>query len=233
MSLTTRKKRKRVQNEDVVSVPVDDHSVPVDFTSISRRIDQELSQRMQQDDDNTEQPCVINMSSVIESMPFGKMLSSIKSDDECTDIPIVSKAYETQYMRECYNSRERQCSMLEQCECMMIDKDNPFVGVVFDIPGVSTKQNSLCVLCLRRMTQMLFYRTIVSGCSTNKIIQKYGNICNQENEYHPSAMLICPPNGPVHCMPPPIVAHQRHKYSVEILHGVKYIKQHKVHMEDF
>jgi hypothetical protein len=46
-------------------------------------------------------------------------------------------------------------------------------------------------------------------------------------------MLICPPNGPVHCMPMPIVAHQRNRYSVVTQHGIRYIKQHNVYMEDF
>ena len=34
-------------------------------------------------------------------------------------------------------------------------------------------------------------------------------------------------------MPLPIVAHQRNRYSVTTHHGIRYIKQHHVYMEDF
>jgi hypothetical protein len=34
-------------------------------------------------------------------------------------------------------------------------------------------------------------------------------------------------------MPMPIVAHQRNRYSVVTHHGIRYIKQHRVYMEDF
>jgi hypothetical protein len=60
------------------------------------------------------------------------------------------------------------------------------------------------------------------------VIQKYDNICNESGEYHPSAILICPPNGPVHSLPMTIVAHQRNRYSVVSHHGVRYMKQHRV-----
>ena len=65
------------------------------------------------------------------------------------------------------------------------------------------------------------------------LIQKYGNIPGQPNEYHPSAMLLCPKSGPIHCMPLPIVAHQRNKLSVETVGGVPYVRQHGVYTEDF
>ena len=91
----------------------------------------------------------------------------------------------------------------------------------------------MCLLCLRKSTHVLFYNILKQGHSTQTVIQKYGNICNEPGEYHPSAMLICPPNGPVHSLPMPIVAHQRNRYSVVHHHGIKYMKQHRVYMEDF
>lgn len=65
------------------------------------------------------------------------------------------------------------------------------------------------------------------------IIQRYGNICNHENEYAREVCLICPPNGPVECMPLPSVSHQRNKYSVVQKNGIKYILQHYMGMQDF
>lgn len=35
-----------------------------------------------------------------------------------------------------------------------------------------------------------------------------------EGEYAREVMLICPPNGPVECMPFPSASHQRNKYTV-------------------
>ena len=91
----------------------------------------------------------------------------------------------------------------------------------------------MCVLCLRKITTLLFYRTIQKGVSVKTQIQCHGNIYNQAGEYYPSVMLICPPNGPVSSMPLPIVAHQRNRYTVVRVHGVCYLQQRRVGMQDF
>ena len=91
----------------------------------------------------------------------------------------------------------------------------------------------MCVLCLRKTTQLLYYKTINNGHNVNAVIQKYGNICNQADEYHPSVMLKCPLNGPVHTMPVPIVSYQRNRYKVEVISGIKHIRQFRVRMSDF
>jgi hypothetical protein len=46
-------------------------------------------------------------------------------------------------------------------------------------------------------------------------------------------MLVCPPNGHVHCMLLPIVAHQRNSYSVYSRDGVRWLRQHSVYATDF
>ena len=46
-------------------------------------------------------------------------------------------------------------------------------------------------------------------------------------------MLVCPPHAPLHCMPRPIMSHQRNKYKVRIAHGVKWLDQIRVRHEDF
>ena len=94
-------------------------------------------------------------------------------------------------------------------------------------------ENNVCVVCLRKITQLLFYHVIQCGLRVDNLIQKYGNICNQKGEYHPSAMLICPPASAAGCMPLPIVAHQRNRYKVEQVYGVKWLRQERVFMEDF
>jgi hypothetical protein len=72
-----------------------------------------------------------------------------------------------------------------------------------------------------------------AGSPFRGVIQRYGNICNQEGEYAREVMLICPPNGPVECMPFPSVSHQRNKYAVYTKAGIKYIKQNCVGWQDF
>ena len=150
---------------------------------------------------------------LMDSIPFYELLSSIQPVWNEKMIPLVTWVYEEKFMRQCIGTAEKQCVMGNQCECMMIDPDNAFVGVEFCVTNESLSRNGMCVLCLRKITTLLFSHTIQKGVSVDTPIQRYRNICNQEGEYHPSAMLICPPNGPVACMPLPIVAHQRNRYT--------------------
>jgi hypothetical protein len=168
---------------------------------------------------------------LISKISVFRMLQNLPASD-ASQIPIVTRAYEESYMRECKTDTEKPCIFQGQCECMKIDPQQPFVGVQFPLPIVD-KSNGMCLLCMRKTTHILFYNIIREGNRVNCTIQKYGNICNVPGEYHSSAMLICPPNGPVHAMPLPIVAHQRNRYSVIEHFGVKYIKQSGVYMEDF
>lgn len=175
----------------------------------------------------------LNESMLFEAVPFARSLSSIREKASITDVPLVSRAYEERYMRECMCETEKPCVMGQQCECMLIDPKQKFVGVQFTLPGDTEKTTGMCVLCLRKTTQLLFYYVVDSGNHIDQLIQRHGNMCGQGGEYHISAMLVCPPNGPVQCMPLPIVAHQRNRYSVEMISGIRYVKQHNVHFEDF
>lgn len=174
-----------------------------------------------------------DISSILDTIPFVKMLADVSTDGDGPEVPLVSRVYEEKFMRQCISASEKPCIMQSQCECMLIDNRQRFVGVAFTVPSQKIVNNGMCVLCLRKTTQMLFYKTIHCGNTVNAVIQKYGNICNEPNEYHVSAMLVCPPNGPVNSMPLPIVAHQRNKYSVVEKAGILWIKQHNVAYEDF
>jgi hypothetical protein len=169
---------------------------------------------------------------LLSKMSIAKMLQSTAQPTE-RSIPIVTRKYEESFMRECKNDAEKPCVFQAQCECMKIDPMQAFVGVQFSLPDIGTQEHGMCVLCMRKSTHIMFYNLLHEGYNVKTVIQKYGNICNQAGEYHPSAMLICPPNGPVHCMPLPIVAHQRNRYSVITHHGIRYIQQRNVYMEDF
>lgn len=148
-------------------------------------------------------------------------------------VPVVSRAYEESFMRECMAEDEKPCSMGQYCECNFIDEQHGFVGVAFVMPEIDSEARGLCILCLRKLTQMLFYRVQKSGFRSSHLIQTYGNICDQPGEYHSSAMLIMPPHGPVHCMPLPVVAHQRNKYYVVHEGGIRRLRQRNVYVEDF
>ena len=72
-------------------------------------------------------------------------------------------------MREPMHSSERECANGKQCECMFIDRTQPFIGVEFLLPGEAVPRTPhLCVLCCRATTQQLYYdvmfdRTEFSG----------------------------------------------------------------------
>lgn len=177
----------------------------------------------------------LKLEKLIEALPFAKLLHNVQKSDEDDVLPIVTRAYEEQYMRETLGPHERACIMDKECECMYIDDKEPFVGVQFLLPTLSNLSidNSMCVLCLRKITQLLYYKTVHLGIQTDCRIQKYGNICNVPDEYHSSVMLLCPPGVNSECMPYPIVAHQRNRYSVQKVGGVRYLKQHRVYFSDF
>lgn len=185
------------------------------------------------DDGENDQFQVYDMTTLLQKIPFVNMLSDVSSDGIQNQLPVVSRVYEEQYMRECINDKEEKCIMSKNCECMLIDRTQPFVGVRFPLPGLNADSNNMCILCLRKTTQMLFYQAVHCGSKINGVIQKYGNICSEPGEYDKSVMLICPPNGPISCLPLPVVSHQRNRYKVVKQNDIFWILQQNVKYEDF
>jgi hypothetical protein len=193
-------------------------------------------------------PEELQLDHVLSSVPYRDMLESLFgtiTSGPPPNLPIITKAYEEAYMREA-GPGERQCAMGSKCECMYIDYNAPFIAVQFDLPNElptelssdsaeqQTKQEpKLCVLCSRKTTQKLFYDACYSGKRVLGLIQRYGNLCNQPDEYARECMLICPPSAPWHCLPLPIMSHQRNRYRVQIVAGVKHLQQLRVSHEDF
>jgi hypothetical protein len=189
-------------------------------------------------------PEELQLDHVLSSVPYRDMLESLfgSVSGQPSTLPIVTKAYEEAYMREAQTG-ERQCAMGPKCECMFIDLNAPFVAVQFDLPNELTPEGAdklepkpepkLCVLCSRKTTQKLFYDACYSGKRLQGVIQRYGNLCNQPGEYARECMLICPPNAPWHCLPLPIMSHQRNRYRVQNVAGVKHLQQLRVSHEDF
>jgi hypothetical protein len=182
--------------------------------------------------DRFESTVCLQLDDILARSPFEQQIRDTTVHTEAPAVVEITRAYEEQYLRESLPG-EDACAMGPDCECMHIDRAQPFIGVRFVIPDVRADDNNMCLLCLRKATSILFYRIVLQGIQSSAIIQRYGNICGRDGEYHPSAMLICPPAGPVHCMPLPVVAHQRNRYSVIDQHGVKYLRQHGVGMQDF
>lgn len=172
---------------------------------------------------------------IINETPFIHMLSSMAKPHTNIHIPLISRKYEEKFMRACVNMQERPCSMNTKCECMFIDVENAFVGTRFLIPNICGEQvhlNTMCILCLRKHTLLLFYKTMHAGYDPGVVIQRYGNICNEPGEYSQSAMIFANPNGPVQCMPLPIVAHQRNRYTVVRVGGIPHLRQLGVDMQN-
>ena len=181
-------------------------------------------------------PEELQLDHVLSSVPYRDMLQSLFGtvSGAPPNLPIITKAYEESFMREA-GPGERPCAMGAKCECMFIDHEAPFVGVQFDLPNEVNEKNDpkLCVLCCRKTTQKLFYDACYCGKRVKAVIQRYGNLCNQPGEYARDCMLICPPSAPWHCLPLPIMSHQRNRYRVQVVAGVKHLQQLRVAYEDF
>ena len=182
-------------------------------------------------------PEELQLDHVLSGVPYQSMLESLFGGltQAETDVPLVTKAYEESYMRE-PGQGEPTCAMGELCECRFIDKNSPFVGVQFQLPSANDASPKLCVLCYRKTTQRLFYDMCYQGKRVNGVIQHYGNLCNQPGEYARSCMLICPASEgqqQFQAMPRPIMSHQRNRYRVVVVAGMKHLQQLRVAHEDF
>ena len=171
----------------------------------------------------------------LDSIPLHLMLKKNQTENQkaLQHVPIVSRSKEEEYMRECYKPEDKPCIMQENCECNFIDLQAPFVGVAFVSHEINMLHTGMCILCLRKSTQMLFYRVVAGGLQSNNLMQVYGNMCGVPGEYHESVMLTVPPHGPVQCLPLPIVAHQRNRYKVIVIDHKKHLTQINVKYEDF
>ena len=177
----------------------------------------------------------ITLEITLDTLPMDIMLkknSSISAVNLRT-IPIITKAQEEKYMRECIYPEDKPCCMQEACECNFIDHGQPFIGVAFVEPQINMVYTGMCILCIRKTMQLMYYRIVAGGLQAHNPLQIYGNLCEIPDEYHESVMLKIPPDGPVHCMPYPIVAHQRNRYSVSVQNGKKILRQINVAFEDF
>ena len=181
------------------------------------------------------QETYLDTESLLSKLPYKKMLSdmfggNLRGNLQTSIIPYVTRAYEEAFMHEPTNSSERECARGKQCECMFIDRLQPFVGVEFLLPGEQAPPTPhLCVLCCRSVTQQLYYDVIFDKCEFPGTIQRFGNIHSEPGEYSLDAMLIASPTAPVHIMPLPIVSHQRNRYTVYVSSGIKRLKQSRVH----
>jgi len=122
------------------------------------------------------------------------------------DIMPIAKKYEDSYLRQPMASGERGCIRGSQCECMLIDPTQPFVGVEFLLPWEkpNADRSGLCLPCLRAATQLLFFEILQSKERVEGVIQRFYNKHSEEGEYAIENMLVCPPNGPVHNLPMPV-----------------------------
>lgn len=188
--------------------------------------------------DDTEVSQRVDTEGLLSRLPYKKMLNdmfggNIRGSMRAADIPYVTRAYEEAFMREPMHANERPCANgKEGCECMFIDRQNPFVGVEFLLPGEAPMRTPhLCVLCCRSTTQQLYYDIMFDKMEFSGCIQRYGNIHGEPGEYSKDAMLIAVHTAPMHIMPLPIVSHQRNRYSVVVVGGIKHLKQSRVHFQ--
>ena len=118
-----------------------------------------------------------------------------------------------------------------QCECNFIDPSQPFLGVTFRLPWEKDSGPGLCLPCARASTLELLVECVCGSAPFDGLIQRFGNVHSEPGEYRPGAMLFCPPNGPLHSMPLPIVRHQRNNYRVVKRDGFFFLEQLNVHFQ--
>ena len=187
------------------------------------------------DDDGNNMDIVVE--NLLSRLPYKKMLSdmfggTLRGNLQNSHIPYVTRAYEESYMREVQNVGERACARGQQCECMFIDRQQPFVAVEFLLPSEERPDTPhLCVLCCRAITQQLYYDVMFDKADFPGVIQRFGNIHSEPGEYALDAMLIAAPSAPVHVMPLPIVSHQRNRYVVFVQGGIKRLRQSRVYFQ--
>lgn len=94
------------------------------------------------------------------------------------------------YMREPMCG-EQPCVMGNECECMFIDPNNPFIAVEFKVPNDEEVENTpqMCVICSRAATQQLFYDIVFDHVTFNGVIQRFGNLHSIPNEYNKVCVL--------------------------------------------
>jgi hypothetical protein len=177
----------------------------------------------------------LNLDHILARVPYKAMLENlfgnVDGERQIPDVPILGRAYEESFMRQAQPG-EQGCAMGEQCECMSIDKNAPFVGVELRLQG-DPETPQLCVLCSRAATQKCYYDMCFLGKPIKGVIQRYGGIFNQAGEYAQEVMIIPPRTMGLANMPVACVSHQRNRYSVVIHGGSKHLKQHSVGFEDF
>jgi hypothetical protein len=119
----------------------------------------------------------IKLEHILSKIPYKTMLENLfqhttgEMEEPVKDVPILSKAFEESFMRQPYPG-ERPCVMGELCECMQIDKTNPFIGVELRLQSDS-EDPQMCVLCSRLTTQKCFYDMCFLGKPIAGIIQRY------------------------------------------------------------
>ena len=113
-------------------------------------------------------PVELQLDHVLSSVPYQAMLESLFGgvSQPAHEVPLVTKTYEESFMREPV-AGELPCALGDLCECRFIDKNAPFIGVQFELPGTRQDQRdgsaNMCVLCYRKTTQKLFYDACYSG----------------------------------------------------------------------
>ena len=212
-----------------------DESALLSISEIEKMLEHYENQVANRNVDSSATSVWIALNVVLDNCSFEKTL--LQHDLSCSNedkvVPVVTRAYEESFMRECIHAHDKPCSLGQYCECNFIDEEHNFVGVAFVMPELRSEETNMCILCLRKLTQMLFYRVANGYTGSDKLLQTYGNLCDVPGEYHSSAMLVMPTHASVHCMPLPVVAHQRNKYYVIFQNGYRHLRQRNVYFEDF
>jgi hypothetical protein len=204
-----------------------DHAEPVSLRELARSISQSILSTASARLD----PTSLNLSTILSGVAYREILENLFGDGDgvSAEIPVVSKAYEEAYLRECIGPNERPCVMGADCEGHNISKTHRFACTELLLPGEGRAEPQMCVLCCRKHTQKLYYDVLYNPPAMHTgAIQRYGVVVGVPGEYAAGSALIMPATGPVHAMPFPSVAYCRADYTVVVRNATRFVVQAKV-----
>ena len=203
-----------------------DHLEPVSLRELARSISQSILSTAPARLD----PSALNLNTILSGVAYREILENLFGDGEgvSAEIPVVSKAYEEAYLRECIGPNERPCVMGIDCEGYHISKTHRFACTELLLPGEGQGDPQMCVLCCRKHTQKLYYDVLYNPPAMHMgAIQRYGVVVGVPGEYASTVALIMPATGPVHAMPFPSVAYCRADYTVVVRNATRFVVQAK------
>lgn len=204
-----------------------EHAEPGTMRELARSISQSI---VNTTPSRLDPSALMHLGTVLSGVAYREILQNLFGDGEAlpAEVPVIAKAYEEAYLRECIGPNERPCVMGPECEGHFLSRTHRFTLTELLLPGETRAEPQMCVLCCRKHTQKLYFDLLYNPLGTHMgLIQRYGVVVGAPGEYAATAALIMPAHGPMHAMPFPSVAYCRADYTVLVRNTTRFVVQAK------